>query len=91
MRPDENFQFERRHLEWPDTRAGETMALHRAAWDRLRLVCRELGCVVPSMEDVAEMGQLPPSFVLAADVDDGRPHQVNFDIGYRQSNKPHTA
>lgn len=86
---DENFQFERRHLEWPDQ--GITMAQHRGAWDRLRLVCRELGFVVPSMEDIDSMGALPPSFVLAADIVTGKPHLVNFDIGYRQSGHPFKA
>jgi hypothetical protein len=88
---DENFQLERRHLEWPDPGAGETIERHRKAWDRLRLVCRELGCTVPSMDEVEAMSQLPPSFVLAADVDTGKPHLVNFDIGYRQSNNAHAA
>ncbi|RYG87773.1 MAG: hypothetical protein EON59_06435 [Alphaproteobacteria bacterium] len=87
----EEFQLERCHLEWPDPASGVTITHHRAAWDRLRQVCRELGCEVPSLEDIESMAGLPPSFVVAADVNTGKPHLINFDIGYRASTKPHTV
>jgi hypothetical protein len=88
----EEFQLERRHLEWPDPASGVTITHHRAAWDRLRHVCRELGCEVPSLEDITEnMGRLPPSFIVAADIDTGKPYLVNFDIGYRASSRPDAA
>ena len=92
---DKDFQMTRAHLEWPDPAAGVTVEMHRAAWDRLRMVCRELGFAVPTLSQVSEMVMLPEVYrhhVLAASLDDsGKPYLVNFDIGYVVSSEPYTG
>lgn len=91
---DKDFQMTRAHLEWPDPAAGVTVDMHRAAWDRLRMVCRELGLEVPTLEQVQEMVSLPtayPNHVVAPSMDTGKMYLVNFDIGYIVSATPYKA
>jgi len=89
MTMDADVRFGRIHLEWPEKVTDVPM--HRAAWDRLRQVCRELGCSIPTMDEINEMKMDMPeseqAFVIVKDTVEENKVKVNFEIGYKQSNK----
>lgn len=84
-----SMELTRLHLLGGDGTVKVENDVQTSAWDRLRRVCRELDCEIPSWEQLEMMhtsrelsGEGNDEIVLVVSNADGKCRRVNFNHGY---------